>query len=473
MHSGKDVAIREMKSSQHAHNCHEFNYESERSIGEAVQINYEGSNLSEISQTLSKIHSIECSIARRVEASVKITGTQWSGILIYGVKVDAPTEFYFNGDRRHYIFTISAKGRVAYILGDKRIRGAKQLLMTTPPSGSVQFAALSGGTELINLAVDTEMLDDWGRKLGIKQIQRRTEFYTQPASADISNQWMHAINCLMHMRQINGIPDDIIKATTEHLVRMYLTNGTATNIGHPRADQCSWRQLAEEAMSMILREPMRWRTLGRISHELGCDASALEREIRFSSKKTSAELFVESRMNNLRRELRGNNEESFVKLLHRYNFSISNRFVMDYIRRFGEPPSSTYRKGRNSISGDNAFALCDNKINNFIDSRLARAIRLADLSKFVGLSEHETIVAFKQIFSKTPIQYVIERRLERAKWLLRNTSNSIFEIAIECGFGTQSYLTTAMKKYVGTTPNRIRNFDKGDGRRATLPDQSN
>ncbi|WP_146643162.1 helix-turn-helix domain-containing protein, partial [Shigella sonnei] len=59
-------------------------------------------------------------------------------------------------------------------------------------------------------------------------------------------------------------------------------------------------------------------------------------------------------------------------------------------------------------------------------------------------------------FSCTPAQYIIERRLERARWLLENTTDSILSIALDCGFGTQSYLSTAIRRHFGVTPRELR-----------------
>ncbi|WP_235212748.1 helix-turn-helix transcriptional regulator [Burkholderia paludis] len=80
----------------------------------------------------------------------------------------------------------------------------------------------------------------------------------------------------------------------------------------------------------------------------------------------------------------------------------------------------------------------------------------ADLCRLVGMSERATIDAFRSQFSRTPAQYIIERRLERARWMLEHTSDSILSIALDCGFGTQSYLSTAIKRHFGATPRELR-----------------
>ena len=47
---------------------------------------------------------------------------------------------------------------------------------------------------------------------------------------------------------------------------------------------------------------------------------------------------------------------------------------------------------------------------------------------------------------------MLERRVERAKRLLRGEQISVAEIALQTGFASQSHLATAFKRAVGVTP---------------------
>lgn len=51
-----------------------------------------------------------------------------------------------------------------------------------------------------------------------------------------------------------------------------------------------------------------------------------------------------------------------------------------------------------------------------------------------------------------PYRYVIQRRVERVKTLLRHTDLPISRIAYETGFASQSHLATTFKRNVGQTP---------------------
>ena len=55
-----------------------------------------------------------------------------------------------------------------------------------------------------------------------------------------------------------------------------------------------------------------------------------------------------------------------------------------------------------------------------------------------------------------PQRYIIQRRLERAKRLLRRTHLPIALIAQEVGFADQSHLTQMFRREVGVTPGRYR-----------------
>jgi AraC family transcriptional regulator len=70
-------------------------------------------------------------------------------------------------------------------------------------------------------------------------------------------------------------------------------------------------------------------------------------------------------------------------------------------------------------------------------------------------------VAFTKAFGTPPYRYVIQRRVERAKSLLRHTDLPVARIAYETGFASQSHLASTFKRTVGLTP--------GDYRRSMGP----
>jgi AraC family transcriptional regulator len=57
---------------------------------------------------------------------------------------------------------------------------------------------------------------------------------------------------------------------------------------------------------------------------------------------------------------------------------------------------------------------------------------------------------------KTPHSYVLDRRLDLAQQLLLETNLRIVEIAVRCGFSSQSQMTTTFHHRLGITPGQYR-----------------
>lgn len=87
-----------------------------------------------------------------------------------------------------------------------------------------------------------------------------------------------------------------------------------------------------------------------------------------------------------------------------------------------------------------------------IDAALDVPHTLAGLAESVQMSVHEFLAAFRQAFGLSPHQYLIRRRLDRAKQLLVGTGQSVTTIALSVGFSTPSHFATAFREHVGVTP---------------------
>jgi Helix-turn-helix domain len=60
--------------------------------------------------------------------------------------------------------------------------------------------------------------------------------------------------------------------------------------------------------------------------------------------------------------------------------------------------------------------------------------------------------SFKKAFGETPHQYLLRRRIERAKELLRNTLFSVTEVSFAVGFRSPGSFSTAFRHLVGQPP---------------------
>ncbi len=94
------------------------------------------------------------------------------------------------------------------------------------------------------------------------------------------------------------------------------------------------------------------------------------------------------------------------------------------------------------------------RAQDFIAGNCGRAIRLQELADLTGLSPSHFSHSFKASTGKTPHDWQMEARLERAKRLLAESRLGLAEISAESGFSDQAHFTRAFRKHVGTTPGK-------------------
>lgn len=92
----------------------------------------------------------------------------------------------------------------------------------------------------------------------------------------------------------------------------------------------------------------------------------------------------------------------------------------------------------------------------YIDEHIGEAISLADLAQTANLSRMYFAARFRAATGLRPHDYILRRRIDRAKELLVQGDSSLVQIALDVGFQTQAHFTTVFKRFVGTTPGRWR-----------------
>jgi AraC family transcriptional regulator len=96
---------------------------------------------------------------------------------------------------------------------------------------------------------------------------------------------------------------------------------------------------------------------------------------------------------------------------------------------------------------------------NAIDEHLGDNLMLVTLANVAGVSASYFGHLFRNSFVVAPHQYLLKRRLDRARTLLRNNRQSIAEIASVTGFSDQGHLTRHFKRQFGVTPQECRRDD--------------
>jgi AraC family transcriptional regulator len=96
------------------------------------------------------------------------------------------------------------------------------------------------------------------------------------------------------------------------------------------------------------------------------------------------------------------------------------------------------------------------RLVEYIDQHLQDAISLGQLAGLCALSEYHFARMFRQSFGLPPHQYLLARRLARAKSLLRGSALAVGEIALTCGFSSASHFNQRFRQAMGAAPGDYR-----------------
>jgi AraC family transcriptional regulator len=102
------------------------------------------------------------------------------------------------------------------------------------------------------------------------------------------------------------------------------------------------------------------------------------------------------------------------------------------------------------------------KVREYVDTHIAGRVLVSDLSALVQLSEAHFSRSFKRAFGVSPYAFVVRRRLELAARLMLESSDSLTDIALRCGFADQPHLCNQFRHAMGESPAAWRRARRGE-----------
>src|SRR5437773_8454672 len=106
---------------------------------------------------------------------------------------------------------------------------------------------------------------------------------------------------------------------------------------------------------------------------------------------------------------------------------------------------------RTKVSGSDLHErLC--RARKFIDDSYHLPLNLAEISKEACLSPYHFLRLFRDTFDTTPHQYLIQKRIDKAKELLRVRSLSVTDVCFEVGFESLGSFSSLFRRCVGDAP---------------------
>jgi AraC-like DNA-binding protein len=101
------------------------------------------------------------------------------------------------------------------------------------------------------------------------------------------------------------------------------------------------------------------------------------------------------------------------------------------------------------------------RARDLIDARYAEPLDVPVIARRAHVSPAHFSRRFTRTFGETPHQYLLTRRIERAKHLLRETDRSVTEISLDVGFLSLGSFSSKFKAIVGGTPTEYRRKVRG------------
>ena len=141
------------------------------------------------------------------------------------------------------------------------------------------------------------------------------------------------------------------------------------------------------------------------------------------------------------------------KEMLRKELIIQNKISRLWNELFEEVPDIVQRESRNKN------LLLQSRLREmmqFIENHYKERISLERLAAEANISKSEALRCFKRGIGTTPVKYLIDYRLERAKELLCKTNDTVIRVAADVGIDNTSYFVSIFKKMYGMQPGAFR-----------------
>ncbi|MPR64359.1 helix-turn-helix domain-containing protein [Ochrobactrum intermedium] len=285
------------------------------------------------------------------------------------------------------------------------------------------------------------------------------ELDLKPFSPRLQAQWMSVVNTIDLLHESGEGGEGVMKPLEEYAVSLLLNGHPNSYSAYFNKEYPASAKVVADAEAYIREHAGDPIVPSDVAEFFGCSLGALHKGFEERLGISVRECIYVSRVAKVRKLLLDGSAETYLQVLRSNGFTNTRRFETIYQRLHGESAPQTFNNtratsplmGRSSLSSQSAV-----RVQAHIISTLSKPVKVAELAHLVGMSETKFRAAFKATFGSSPARYILQQRLNWAKWLLANTAKSIATIAAETGFASQAHLTTMLKQTQGVTPGQLR-----------------
>ena len=98
----------------------------------------------------------------------------------------------------------------------------------------------------------------------------------------------------------------------------------------------------------------------------------------------------------------------------------------------------------------------------FLQAHYREKLTLDQVAQAASVSRNTCLACFRRVLGLSPMEYLLNHRLEQACHLLLTTHWPVSQVAEACGFGDASYFGKAFRKKTGVSPARYRARQRPD-----------
>jgi AraC-like DNA-binding protein len=112
-----------------------------------------------------------------------------------------------------------------------------------------------------------------------------------------------------------------------------------------------------------------------------------------------------------------------------------------------------------SSSDSRSYCLPVSRAIRYINQHINEPCRVGDIAAFLGLHPNYLGAAFKKDVGVSPAQYIRNKKMEEAVFLLRHSEYTITQIGEMLGYCNTAHFSNEFKREFGQTPNSQRKID--------------
>ncbi len=207
----------------------------------------------------------------------------------------------------------------------------------------------------------------------------------------------------------------------------------------PAQTASRWEMYDENDMALLLSLPQKF--LYSIAEELEVNPSRIEIRNRFQVRDSELEALSWT----IKREMESGCRSGRL-YLDGLALAMASRLVTQH-----SSIAKTPAERNEGLSGHRL-----KQVLGFIEDQIGDDLSLEQIAAVAGVSPSHVRALFKTAMGISVHQYVIQRRVERAKTLLMQDGMSMAEIAAATGFAHQSHLARHMRRVLGVAPKAMK-----------------